>query len=161
MSCHSSDSKGHCQWAYAHVILRLWVGMRLFFAGIDKFRAKGSTDYSFDQLEKNLAPISDLMKANTALPGFMITPYFYTLAFGLTLIGLTCILGIFTRLSLFIGGLLFISLSLGLMMLPDDNAAVMLGLQVGLAAMALVTLKPNKFSVDGLLGKGCCNKSAE
>ena len=136
--------------------------MRLFFAGIDKFREKGSTNYGFDFLSKNLEPISKLMQENTRLPAFMITPYFYTLAFALVLVGITCVLGLATRLSLFIGGLLFVSLSLGLMMLPDDTASVQLGVQVGLAALALVTLKPNPMSLDGLLfSKGCCPSKAD
>jgi thiosulfate dehydrogenase (quinone) large subunit len=161
MSCHSSESKGsHCHWAYAHVILRLWVGMRLLFAGLDKFREKGAVSFGFGNLEKNLKPINDLMLANTPLPSFMVGPYFYVLSFALILSGIACLLGIATRISLFIGGLIFVSLSLGLMLLPDDNAAVTLGVQVGLAALALVTYKPNKLSVDGLLmKKGCCDHS--
>ncbi len=162
MSCHSSDSKGsHCHWAQAHVILRLWVGLRLFFAGVDKFREKGGTGLSFSNLEKNLAPIADLMKTNSLMPGFMVTPYFYFLTLALVLVGITCIVGFATRLSLFIAGLIFISLSMGMMTLPDDNTAVNIGLQVAIAAMALVTYKANKLSVDGFLAGNCCDKKSE
>jgi uncharacterized membrane protein YphA (DoxX/SURF4 family) len=142
----------------AHVLLRLWVGFRLFFAGVDKFREKGGTGITVANLEKNLAPIADLMRTNSLLPSSMITPYFYALTAGLILVGITSILGLATRFSLFLAGLIFLSLSMGMMTLPDDNTAVTIGLQVAIAAMALVTFTPNKFSVDGLFGGTCCQK---
>jgi len=142
------------EWTYAHLILRLWVGLRLFMAGMDKFREKGGVTFSFDNLEKNLKPVTDLMTKNTPsflLPPAIVTPYFYALSFALVGVGLAVILGIATRLSLLVGGLIFVSLSFGLMALPDDDPAVMLGIQVAITAFALITASHNKFSVDGLL----------
>jgi len=152
-----SDKSASCcrlEWTYAHFILRLWVGLRLFMAGIDKFREKGGTSFSFGNLEKNLTPIQKLMSENTPnilLPDFAIAPYFYVLSFALVIVGLTSILGIFTRFSLLLGGLLFVSLSFGIMALPDDKDAVWLGIQVAITAFALITASENKLSVDGLL----------
>jgi uncharacterized membrane protein YphA (DoxX/SURF4 family) len=152
-----SDKSASCcrlEWTYAHFILRLWVGLRLFMAGIDKFREKGSTTFSFSNLKANLYPIEKLMKDNTPnilLPDFAIAPYFYVLSFALVIVGITTILGIATRLSLLVGGLLFVSLSFGIMALPDDKDAVWLGIQVAITAFALVTASENKLSVDGLL----------
>ncbi len=156
MSDKSCNTCCRLEWTYAHLILRLWVGLRLFMAGIDKFRAKGGTEFSFANLEKNLAPITKLMTDNTPaflLPKFAITPYFYALAFGLIITGITSILGICTRFSLFVGGLIFVSLSFGIMALPDDKDAVWLGIQVAITAFALITASHNQLSVDGLFAK--------
>ena len=59
---------------------------------------------------------------------------------------------------MFAAGLLFVSLSLGLMSLPDDDQAVMRGIEVAITAFALVTSSSNIFSLDGLLFR---KKSAE
>jgi uncharacterized membrane protein YphA (DoxX/SURF4 family) len=162
MSDKSCNSCCRLEWTYAHTILRLWVGLRLFMAGIDKFRTKGATTFSFENLGKNLEPIQKLMEDNTPgflLPKFMIAPYFYALTAGLIIAGITSLLGVCTRLSLFIGGLLFVSLSHGIMALPDDKDAVWLGIQVAITAFALITSSHNQLSVDGLLFRG--KKSAE
>ncbi|MBL9113802.1 MAG: DoxX family membrane protein [Verrucomicrobiaceae bacterium] len=162
MSEKSCNSCCRLEWTYAHTILRLWVGLRLFMAGIDKFRTKGGNEFSFENLSANLTPIKTLMMESTPgflLPKFMITPYFYVLTAGLIIAGITSLLGVCTRLSLFVGGLLFVSLSHGIMALPDDKDAVWLGIQVAITAFALVTASHNQLSVDGLLGRG--KKSAE
>lgn len=154
MSDKSCASCCRLEWTYAHFILRLWVGLRLFMAGIDKFREKGGTNFSFEFLNKNLEPIKKLMAENTPnflLPDDIIAPYFYALSFGLVIVGVTVILGIATRFSLLLGGLLFVSLSFGIMALPDDKDAVWLGIQVAIAAFALITASHNQLSVDGLL----------
>lgn len=159
MSDKSCASCCRLEWTYAHFILRLWVGLRLFMAGIDKFRESGGNTFSFANLKTNLAPIQTLMSEKTPnilLPDFAIAPYFYVLSFGLVIVGLTSILGIATRFSLFLGGLLFVSLSFGIMALPDDKDAVWLGIQVAITAFALITSSHNKLSVDGLF---CGKKS--
>ncbi len=162
-----SDKSASCcrlEWTFAHLILRLWVGLRLFMAGIDKFREKGGTTFSFGNLKTNLTPIEKLMTENTPnflLPDAVIAPYFYVLSFALVIVGFTCILGIATRLSLLLGGLLFVSLSFGIMALPDDKDAVWLGIQVAITAFALITASHNKLSVDGLFfGKKSSEASA-
>ena len=164
MSDKSSSSCCRLEWTYAHTILRLWVGLRLFMAGLDKFREKGGTSFAFENLEKSLTPIKKLMTESTPdilLPDFAISPYFYVLTFGLLISGITSVLGIATRLSLFVGGLLFVSLSFGIMALPDDKDAVWLGIQVAITAFALITASHNQLSVDGLLGRKKASSSAE
>lgn len=152
----SEEIKQQCcriEFAFAHLILRLWVGMRLFMAGVDKFRAKGSLDLAKENLEKNLLPIMDLMGNNAIfLPKALIAPYFYALTYGLLIFGALVIVGLFTRLSLLAGGLIFVSLAFGLLALPDDSQGVMRGIEVAITAFALVTARGNQLSVDGLFG---------
>jgi hypothetical protein len=134
-------------------------------AGLDKMREKGGDGFGLSFIEKSMAPIIENMTkyANAhVLPGFMIKPYAMVLPWALLITGVASILGICTRFSLFLGGLTFVSLAMGLMALPDDDQAVYRGIEVAITALALMTASANKFSVDGLLfgGKkgGCCAK---
>ncbi len=164
MSNNSCDSKCSLDWAFAHLILRLWVGLRLFMAGLDKLREKGGDGFGFQFIEKSMAPIIENMGkyANThVLPEFAIKPYAMVLPWLLLIAGITCILGVCTRWALLLGGLTFVSLAFGLMAMPDDTEAVYRGIEVALTALALMTAAHNKFSVDGLLcskKSGCCAK---
>lgn len=162
MSDQSSHSPCRTEWAYAHLILRLWVGLRLLMAGLDKMRQKGGDGFGFEWIEKSMAPIVETMTASALMPVAMIKPYAVVLPWALLVTGVWCLLGIFSRLGLLLGGLVFVSLSFGLMALPDDDQAVARGVEVALTAFALLTASHNKFSLDGLLfGKKCCAKSAE
>jgi uncharacterized membrane protein YphA (DoxX/SURF4 family) len=154
------NSKLRCEWAFAHLILRLWVGLRLFMAGLDKMREKGGDGFGLQYIAKSMAPIVDTISKNTMLPAFAIKPYALVLPWALLISGLLCVLGICTRWALLIGGLTFVSLAVGLMALPDDDQAVYRGIEVALTAFALVTAAHNQFSVDALLFRkgGCCAK---
>jgi uncharacterized membrane protein YphA (DoxX/SURF4 family) len=159
-SCHTTP---RCDWAYAHLILRLWVGLRLLLAGLDKMRQKGGDGFGFEWIEKSMAPIVDNMTQYTMLPAWTIKPYAVVLPYALLIVGLWCVLGIFNRLGLLLAGLVFVSLSAGLMALPDDDQAVFRGIEVALTALALITSAHNTFSLDGLLFRkkgGCCAPKA-
>ena len=163
MSECTKDKCCQLELVFAHTILRLWVGIRLFMAGVDKFRVKGGTTLGKEYLEKNLEPITKLMSENALfLPPAMIKPYFYALTFGLLISGALAIVGLFTRYALFGGGLIFVSLAFGLLALPDDNAGLMRGIEVLITGFALYTARHNLLSVDGI---ACClfrkKKSAE
>ncbi len=158
MSDQTCHSKCRCEWACAHLILRLWVGLRLLFAGLDKMREKGGSGFGLDFIPKSMAPIKENMIQYSILPKWSVEMYAQFLPFALLIIGAWAIIGLFTRASLFAAGLLFVSLSLGLMSLPDDDQAVMRGIEVAITAFALVTSSSNLFSLDGLLFR---KKSAE
>ena len=163
MSNSSCESKCSLDWAFAHLILRLWVGLRLLLAGIDKMREKGGSGFGVEFIEKSMAPIIKTITDNTLIPGWAIAPYGVVLPWVLLIAGLLCIVGLCTRWSLLLGGLTFVSLAVGLMALPDDDQAVFRGIEVALTALALMTAAHNKFSVDGLLFSkkgGCCAKEA-
>jgi len=152
----ASRSKCRCEIACANLILRLWVGLRLFMAGIDKFRDKATKEYVFntwDVLKKNAQPLYDNMTAETIMgkAPMLVSSYVFILAYALIIVGIWVIVGLFTRTSLLLAGLLLVSLSFGLMALPDDDQAVLRGFEVAITAFALVTCSHNIFSLDGLL----------
>jgi uncharacterized membrane protein YphA (DoxX/SURF4 family) len=148
---------------FAHTILRLWVGIRLFMAGVDKFRVKGGTTLGREYFEKNLEPITKLMNENALFlsgnPDLLIK-YYHALAYGLLISGALCIVGLLSRYALFVGGLIFVSLAFGLLALPDDNAGLMRGIEVAITAFALVTARHNMLSVDGIACYAMSKKKA-
>jgi len=139
------------EWASAHLILRLWVGFRLLFAGFDKMREKGGSGFGLDFVAKSMAPIHDNMVQYSILPKWSIDIFAQVLPFALLIIGAWVVIGLLTRLSLTAAGLLFVGLATGLMALPDDDQAVQRGIEVAITAFALITSSANTFSLDGLL----------
>ena len=140
----------------ALLILRLWIGLRLFFAGIEKFRGKSDTgeiELTFAHFKSKMAIISEGVSANSMLPKWMCDAYAYPLPFLLTIVGIACLVGIFTRLSLLLAGLLFLSLAFGVMVLPDDTQSLYLGLHVAICAFALCISKHHWLSLDWILGR--------
>jgi thiosulfate dehydrogenase [quinone] large subunit len=139
--------------AWACFFLRMWIGMRLMFAGLTKFLNKNDEGgWSFDQEKagKVMGSITETMKANTAIPEAMLGPYATVLPWALLIVGAAVMLGICTRISLFLAGGLVLSLSLGLMLLPDDTAAVERGVEIIVVGLALMTVKHNTGAVDNL-----------
>ena len=141
--------------AYAHLLLRLWVGMRLFMAGLDKFRWDNGADTTFsisNYTEFKAPPIAKLMYSNSFLPEAMCNQFANSIGYVLLAVGAWVITGLFTELGLLAGGLVFLSLGFGLACLPDDTELVSnIGLSVGLVALALMTAHAKKFSLDGIL----------
>ena len=141
--------------AWACFFLRMWIGMRLMFAGLTKFLGKNEEGgWSFDpeNAQYTMSNITATMETNTAMPKFMLDQYSTVLPWALLLVGASVMLGFFTRVSLFLAGALVLSLSFGLMLLPDDTAAVERGVEIIVVGLALMTVKNNVGAVDNLIG---------
>jgi uncharacterized membrane protein YphA (DoxX/SURF4 family) len=154
----SSTSKcsSCCGYAFAHLLLRLWVGMRLFMAGLDKFRWGNGPTVSFglDNYAKKTGPLAKLMSENSFLPEAACNAFAASIGYILIPVGIWVAVGIFTELGLFAAGLVFLSLGFGLGALPDDTEIVSnIGLSVLIVAAALVTAKAKNFSIDGFLAR--------
>ncbi|MBE2283647.1 MAG: hypothetical protein IAE77_09355 [Prosthecobacter sp.] len=151
----SSQCCGSLNYAFAHLLLRLWVGMRLFMAGLDKFRWGNGPETTFsiaNYTDKKGPPISKLMATNSFLPESMCTAFGGTIGYILIPVGIWVALGIFTEFGLLAAGLVFLMLGFGLAALPDDTEVVSnIGLSVLIVAAALVTAKAKAFSLDGIL----------
>ena len=149
---NNRDFKGE---AWACFFLRMWIGMRLMFAGLTKFLSKneeGSWIFDQEKAGKVMGSITETMKANTAIPEIMLNQYALLLPWALLIVGATVMFGLFTRISLFLAGGLVLSLSLGLMLLPDDTAAVERGVEIIVVGLALMTVKHNTGALDNLIG---------
>jgi thiosulfate dehydrogenase [quinone] large subunit len=144
--------------AWACLILRLWVGMRLFFAGITKWKQPDG-QYSAEWMEKKMGAIGDLMKTNTPeIPSWMVDQFTAVLPYALIIIGAAILLGLFSRVFLALGGLLFLGLTFGQNLLPDDTEVVFRGIEVLLTAGALALVRYNIFAIDNLIAFALPNK---
>jgi len=161
-------SKFRFDLAFANLLLRLWIGLRLVGAGIDKWRAgscwgfKGvgpdgaeidiarGVTFSADNYDKKLGAIAKLTFDKGFLPKPLCDLYAKPLGYILVGVGAWVIIGLLSELSLFAAGLVFLSLGVGLATLPDDTEVVLIGIQILIVAAALATSKHKNFSLDGL-----------
>jgi len=77
----------------------------------------------------------------------MLTIYDVVLGPLLLLLGVTTLLGIASRTSLFLQGLLYISLTWGLILIKQDDGVSWLGVHMILIALALMLAKHNRFTL--------------
>jgi len=61
--------------------------------------------------------------------------------------GLMLLLGFASRASLFVMGLIYTALTVGLILIHQDDGVSWLGIHVALVVLALMTVKHNKFSL--------------
>lgn len=154
----SSSSKccGSLSYDFAHLLLRLWVGLRLFMAGLDKFRWGNGPTVSFglDNYSKKTGPLAKLMTDNSFMPEWACNAFAATIGYILVPVGIWVAIGIFTEFGLLAAGLVFLALGMGLASLPDDTEVVSnIGLSILIVAAALVTSKAKTFSIDGILAR--------
>lgn len=149
----STKCNNCCGYAYAHLLLRLWVGMRLFMAGLDKFRwGNGPTvNFGLENYAKKTDPLAKLMTDNSFLPEIACKNFASVVGYILIPVGIWVVIGLFTELGLLAAGLVFLALGFGLAALPDDTEVVSnIGLSILIVAAALVTSKAKTFSLDRL-----------
>jgi len=154
----------------AFLLLRGWLGIRALMTGIEKFGAyktvqKSVIDPTTGQPDPNLvidAKIKFYSLANySGIPSglkskFTGEPFLPAFAMGifdrmlgpfLILSGLMLLLGIGTRLSLFLQGLVYIALTIGLILIGQNDGVAWLGIHLALIAFALVLAKNNKLAL--------------
>ena len=169
-----ASSSSHCcprfDLAAANLVTRLWVGMRLFMAGVDKFRSGDGAAATFNaaNYDTKTGLISKLMTDNSFLPAFLppaaIDAYAHGIGYALLFVGVWVASGLFSQLSLLAAGLTFLSLGFGLAALPDDTElGVNIGIGIIITFLALSTAKHGYLSLDGLLRRKKCSaaKSAD
>lgn len=150
--------------------LRLWLGLRALLTGIEKFAGTrtietplldefGEPDisgvmikvdekvYGFSHYHGVPAPLMEKFQAEPLLPGFALTAYDYFLGPALILLGATVLLGFCLRLSLFAMSLVYVSLTLGLILIRQDGGVAWLGVHLGLCALALCLAKEQRWGL--------------
>lgn len=174
MSAESPPPASSCQTALANtfgfLILRLWLGLRALFTGLEKYAGKvtvqeplmdefGDPDingamvsithkeYGLDHYHGIPPPLADKFAAEPLLPGWSLSLFDTLLGPALVLFGLTLILGIAPRISLFVNGLIYCSLSVGLIILNESSGVAWLGIHVLLVVAALRLVQANRFSL--------------
>jgi thiosulfate dehydrogenase (quinone) large subunit len=160
-----------CDYTLAFLVLRLWLAMRGIVTGLEKFGAYKSVqqpliDPNTGQPDASGAMVDVKLKyyalgnysgvpaglkgkfANEALlPKFALTAFDHILGPLLIATGVMLLIGLGTRLSLFVQGLIYVALTVGLILIHQDDGISWLGIHVALVAFALTLAKYNKLAL--------------
>ena len=93
------------------------------------------------------APLYDKFINEPLIPEFALNIYNVVLGPALIILGITLFLGIATRFSLFLMGLIYTSLTFGLILIKQDAGIAWLGVHIIMIVMALALAKYNKFAI--------------
>jgi thiosulfate dehydrogenase [quinone] large subunit len=154
---------------FGALLLRLWLGVRALQTGIEKFSGTKSSEQIIDvdgaaneygltaagsvknyALENYNGVPEALMAKFQAEPlmlKFALPLYDKILGPVLLILGITLLLGIANRVSLFLLGLLYISLTWGLILIKQDEGVSWLGVHMILIVMALAVAEHNRFTI--------------
>jgi thiosulfate dehydrogenase [quinone] large subunit len=161
------------QWdfTFAFLVLRLWLGVRALLVGINKYGAyhsvamplidpsTGQPDASGVMVNVNIktyalanyagmsASLRDKFAHEPLLPKFALTAFDRMLGPAFILTGLMLLIGLGTRLSLVAQALLYIALTVGLVLIDQNDGVAWLGIHVALVAGAFMLARYNKFAV--------------
>ncbi len=161
----------HCDQTLAFLVLRGWLAARAILTGIEKFGAyqtiqkplvdptTGMEDPSGAMIDVKIkfyaltnysglpAPLKDKLANEPLLPHFALSAFNGLLGPAFIVTGLMLLLGLGTRLSLFLQGLIYIALTVGLVLIRQDDGISWLGIHVALVALALMLAKHNQFAL--------------
>jgi thiosulfate dehydrogenase [quinone] large subunit len=127
----------------AFLLLRLFLGLRTLLAGVEKFESQGS--YSFSNYYNNMGRMAQGITGASFMPLWATKNFAYSLGFILTILGVALLLGLKTRLTLLITGLVYVGLSFGLMAVQEGEGVAWLAIHVGLIAGALLLVRYNRY----------------
>lgn len=169
--CNCNGGNRDCGFGAAFLILRLWLGVRATLAGLEKFGAyqavakpvidplTGQPDASGVMVNVNVkhyalanyagvpAGLKDKFLYEPLLPHFALNLFDHLLGPLFILSGVMLLVGLGTRLSLFVQGLLYIALTVGLILIKQEEGVSWLGIHIALVAFALTLAKYNKFAL--------------
>ena len=166
----AGECQCHCDYTLAFLLLRGWLAVRGIFTGIEKFGAyrsiqkplldaTGQPDasgavvdvkvkfYSLANYSGIPAGLKGKFANEALLPAFAMNLFDQLLGPALIATGVMLLLGLGTRLALFVQGLIFISLTIGLILIKQDDGISWLGIHVALVALALMLAKHNKLAL--------------
>lgn len=138
----ASDSAGHVS---AFMILRIFLGLRTLVAGLEKFEANKS--FSFSNYYENMNRMATGISGASVLPTWATKMFAMPLGYLLIAFGLAILLGVKTRCALLLGGLLYVSLSFGLMAVQEGEGVAWIGMQILMFAFALTLVRHNRFAL--------------
>ena len=165
--CASSN----CDFTLAFWVLRGWLALRAIVTGVEKYGTYKTVSRPLIDASTGLPDASGVMHnvsikyyaaANYSgipsalkekfaneplLPQFAANIFDHILGPTLIISGVLLLLGIATRVSLFVQGLVYIALTFGLILIHEDAGISWLGIHVALVAFALTLVKHNKLTL--------------
>jgi thiosulfate dehydrogenase (quinone) large subunit len=161
----------NCDYTLAFLVLRGWLAVRAILTGIEKFGtyqsvatplidpATGQPDASGVMVNVNVkhyalsnyhgvpASLMDKFAYESLLPKPAVAAFDHLLGPAFIATGVMLLLGLGTRISLFVQGLIYIMLTAGLILIHQDDGISWLGIHVALVAFALMLAKHNKLAI--------------
>lgn len=154
---------------FGSVLCRLWLGVRALQTGIEKFAGKaavnetveiagepneygltaGSTvkTYALDAYHGVPVPLMSKFQEEPLMMKFALPLYDMVLGPALIIMGITLILGIGSRISLLLQGLLYISLTWGLILIGENSGVAWLGTHMILIVASLMLIKYDRLVI--------------
>lgn len=169
MSSQVNTSQNELGFSLAMLLLRIWLAMRAIQTGIEKFGGTKSIDttvnidgapnaygltetttgkvYALSNYQGVPAPLMDKFSNEPLIPAWGLSLYDTILGPALIILGITLLLGLATRCSLFLMGLIYTSLTFGLILIKQDAGIAWLGTHIIMVVMALALANYNKFAI--------------
>ncbi len=136
---------------WAVLVIRLWLATRAIVTGLQKFWGVDEGGQPAFGL-KYYKAIPDALKAKFAaepmFPAALSGPFYAIFGYALILSGLMTLLGLGTRISLVIQGILYVALTFGLILIKMDAGVAWLGTHIVLVALALAWAKHNRLVIS-------------
>ena len=142
---YAASIESRCDYTAAYTLLRLFLGLRTLLAGVEKFEANKS--YSLANYSENMGRMAQGISNNSFIPLTLANLFAMSLGYLLTILGLAILLGLKTRLTLFVAGLLYVGLGFGLMAVQEGEGVAWIGMQVLMFAAALVLVRHERFAL--------------
>jgi thiosulfate dehydrogenase [quinone] large subunit len=161
----------NCDYTLAFLVLRLWLAVRAILAGVEKYGTYHVTQkplvdpvtgmddpsgamidvkikaYSMTNYTGVPAPLKDKFVNEPMLPHSALNLFDHVLGPALIVTGVMLLLGLGTRVSLFLQGLIYIALTVGLILIKQEDGVAWLGIHVALVAFALMLAGHNKLAL--------------
>ncbi len=141
----SSTKRCGYEFAAAFLLLRLFLGLRTLLAGLEKYESKGT--YSFANYYENMGRMAQGITGASFLPLWATRFFAHSIGYVLLVLGVMLLLGLKTRFSLVLTGLVYLGLSFGLMAVQEAEGVAWLAIHVGLIAGALVLVRHDRFAL--------------
>src|ERR1044072_8600024 len=122
------NSAVRCEYTAAFLLLRLFLGMRTFLAGLEKFEA--NKGYSMENYSANMARMAKGISEYSFIPVWAGNIFAQSLGFLLLILRAPVLLGLETRWTLFLGGLVYTGLAFGLAAVQEGEGVAWIGMQV-------------------------------
>ena len=142
ISASSYTTTPRAEYTAAFLLLRLFLGLRTLAAGLEKFEANKS--FSFSNYSENMNRMATAISNFSIIPLWASKMFAMSLGFLLVALGVTILLGIKSRASLFLAGLVYVGLGFGLMAVQEGEGVAWIGMQVLMFAVALVLVRHNR-----------------
>ena len=173
----NESAEDKCSWlqdpdrTLAFLVLRGWLAVRAILAGLEKFSGfntvqkpfvdpvTGMVDpsgamvevkekyYSLTNYTALPQSLKDKFAQEPLLPKAATAPFYGGLGWALILLGVMLLFGVGTRISLFLQGILYICLTIGLILINQNDGVAFLGIHVALIALALALAKHNRLCI--------------